>query len=61
MKGTTASSPASVVLQPGDKLLSINGVNVEAWGRLRVQDVRTTVPPRVTLLVAWFAVCVRVR
>lgn len=40
VKGTTASSPASVILAPGDKLLSINGVSVESWGRLRVQDVR---------------------
>lgn len=39
VRGTTASSPATVLLQPGDKLLSINGVNVESWGRLRVQDV----------------------
>lgn len=40
VRGTTAASPATVILQPGDKLLSINGVNVESWGRLRVQDVR---------------------
>ena len=40
VRGTTASSPSSVILQPGDKLLTIGGVNVESWGRLRVQDVR---------------------
>ena len=40
VKGTTASTPASVVLQPGDKLLMANGMNLEMWGKQRTQDVR---------------------
>jgi hypothetical protein len=40
VKGTTASTPAAVVLQPGDKLLMANGMNLEMWGKQRTQDVR---------------------
>lgn len=39
VKGTIASSPASVLLSPGDRIMSVNGMNLESWGKLRVQDV----------------------
>jgi hypothetical protein len=38
VRGTTAPSPASVLLQPGDKVISVNGMNVEMWGKHRVQE-----------------------
>jgi hypothetical protein len=39
VKGTTAPSPASVILQPGDRVITVNGISVEMWGMHRTQEV----------------------
>jgi hypothetical protein len=46
VKGTTASSPASIILRPGDRLQTANGMNLEMWGKHRIQDVRVLARPR---------------
>ena len=39
VKGTSAPAPASVMLNLGDKALTVNDVSLEKWGTARAQEV----------------------